>query len=158
AQASFDAQMDDLGYDKAFTSVVGDSPAALGNRIAAAMIAYGQSDGSNEGAGSCHPDDTGYVAQNPPLGFGFPGVGALFDPNHWQPLGFDYLVTQNGIIIGQAVQRFVGVGWGNVRPFALTVDDVDPSTGLYLNPGPPPQLGGVGDDIVKAAMGEVVQY
>ena len=31
---SFDAKMDELGYDRRFTSTAGDSPAALGNRIA----------------------------------------------------------------------------------------------------------------------------
>jgi hypothetical protein len=60
SQAAFDAQMQELGYDASFTSTSGDSPAALGNRIAAAVIAYGASDGANEGAGLCYPDDTGY--------------------------------------------------------------------------------------------------
>src|SRR3989441_85997 len=36
SQAAFDARMDALGYDRTFTSTVGDTPAALGNRIAAA--------------------------------------------------------------------------------------------------------------------------
>src|SRR4029453_15574376 len=67
SQAAFDAQMQELGYDAGFTSTSGDSPAALGNRIAAAVIAYSESDGSNEGAGLCYPDDTGYLPVNPEL-------------------------------------------------------------------------------------------
>ncbi len=49
SQASFDARMDALGLDRAFTSVEGDSPAALGNRIAAAAIAFGANDGAQRG-------------------------------------------------------------------------------------------------------------
>jgi hypothetical protein len=152
SQAAFDAQMDALGYDKTFTSTSGATPAALGNRIAAAVIAFGQTDGANEGSGLCYPDDTGYASANPPLVFKLPGVGQLVDANRWQPLAFDYLVLQNGIVIGGAVQRFIGVGWNDVRPFALTPAQVTPATGLYLDPGPPPQLGGVGDDVLKAAI------
>src|SRR3989442_207192 len=99
SQALFDAQMDALGYDRSFTSTDGDSPAALGNRIAAAVIAYGQTDGSNEGVGLCYPDSTGYFPVNPPLIFKLPGAGDIIDPNRWQPLAFDYYVTQNGIPI-----------------------------------------------------------
>ncbi len=157
-QLALDAQMTALGYDAAFTSTFGPSPAALGNRIAAAVIAYGQSDGSNEGEGRCYPDNSGYSPVNPPMIFGFPGVGDLIDPNRWQPLAFDYYVTQNGIIIGQMIQRFIGVGWGDVTPFALRPSDAEPGTGLYLNPGYPPQLGSFGDETVKTAIAEVIRY
>ena len=157
SQADFDAQMDALGYDRTFVSTEGDSPAALGNRIAAAVIAYGQGDGSNEGVGLCYPDDTGYAPVNPNLIFKLPGAGSLVDPNRWQPLAFDYFVTQNGIPIGRQVQRFVGVGWGDVRPFALVPEDVNPATGLAIDPGPQPRLGGPGDQVVKDAMVELIR-
>jgi len=158
AQAAFDAQMDQLGFDKNDTSTVGDSPAALGNRIGEAAINYGMGDGSNEGPGRCYPDDTGYSPLNPELIFKLPGVGNIIDPNRWQPLAFDYFVTQNGIPIGQSIQRFVGVGWGDVKPFALMPVDADPTSGLYFDPGPQPRLGGVGDDIVKAAMAQNILF
>src|SRR5207249_3297649 len=157
SQAEFDAQMDALGYNKTFTSTQGDSPAAVGNRIAAAVIAYGQTDGSNEGLGLCYPDDTGYLPVNPELIFKLPGVGHIVDPNRWQPLAFDFFVTQNGIPIGQAIQRFVGVGWTDVIPFALSADDVSDPSGLYLDPGPQPHLGGLGDEVVKDAMVELIR-
>ena len=150
SQAAFEAEIRALGFDPAFTSTEGDSPAALGNRIAAAVIREGQTDGANEGAGLCFPDDTGYFALNPPLIFKLPGAGDVLDPNRWQPLAFDFLVTQNGIPLGAGVQAFAGVGWGRVRPFALEPSDRNPLTGLYLDPGPHPHLGGVGDDVVKA--------
>ncbi|OLD65502.1 MAG: hypothetical protein AUI47_01885 [Acidobacteria bacterium 13_1_40CM_2_68_5] len=157
SQAAFDAQMDALGYDRTITTTEGDSPAALGNRIAAAVIAYGQTDGSNEGVGLCYPDDTGYAPINPELIFKLPGVGPLVDPNHWQPLAFDFFVTQNGIPIGQSIQRFVGAGWGDVKPFALGPEDVDAGTGLHLDPGPQPRLDGAGDAVVKDAMVELIR-
>ncbi len=157
SQGEFDAQMDALGYDKTFTSAEGDSAAALGNRIASAVIAYGQTDGSNEGVGVCHPDDTGYAPENAALIFKLPGTGFVIDPNRWQPLAFDYLVTQNGIPIGQSVQKFIGVGWADVKPFALSPEDVNPETGLPLDPGPPPHLRYVGDSIVKDAMVELIR-
>ncbi len=157
SQAAFDAQMAALGYDASFTSTDGDSPAALGNRIAAALIDFGRTDGSNEGIGRCYPDDTGYTPVNPELIFKLPGVGRIVDPNHWQPLAFDFFVTQNGIPIGQSIQRFIGVGWADVVPFALGPEDVNPDTGLALDPGPQPHLGGVGDDVVRAAMVELIR-
>jgi hypothetical protein len=171
AHLAFDAQMDALGYDKTFTSTEGDSPAALGNRIAALMIAYGQTDGANEGPGVCYPDDTGYAASNPTLIFKLPGNPDMFEPNHWQPLAFDFLVLQNGIIIGAAVQSFVGVGWGDVTPFGLTVGDIpEPDPGMacwtvpgvpqpYFDPGCPPQLASPeGDAAVKEAMLELIRF
>ncbi len=157
SQASLDAQMEGLGFDRSFTSTDGPSPAALGNRIAAAVIAHGQQDGSNEGAGLCYPDGTGYASVNPELIFALPDAGYLIDPNRWQPLAFDYFVTQNGIALGQAVQSFVGVGWGDVLPFALALADVGPGTGLYLDPGPQPRLGGIGEGVVKNAMLELIR-
>ena len=44
-----------LGYDVDFTSTAGDSPAAVGNRIAAAAIAFGLADGANEAGDYADP-------------------------------------------------------------------------------------------------------
>jgi hypothetical protein len=170
AHAAFNAQMDALGYDKTFTSTEGDSPAAVGNRIAAMVIAYGQGDGANEGPTLCYPDNTGYHASNSNLIFKLPGNPSMTDPNHWQPLAFDFLVLQNGIIVGAAVQAFIGVGWGDVLPFGMTAADIPPQTpGLpcwtvpgvpqpYFDPGCPPQLGNVGDAQLKEAMLENIRF
>jgi hypothetical protein len=156
SQAAFDAQMLALGHDPALTSTEGDTPAALGNRIAAAVIREGQADGAHEGPGLCYPNLTGYAAINPPLIFKLPGAGDVVDPNRWQPLAFDFQVTQNGIPIGASTQGFVGAGWGGVTPFALEPTDRSPGTGLFLDPGPPPHLGGAGDARVKAAIVELI--
>lgn len=149
AATQFDALMDELGYDETFTATSGgvDPPAELGNRIGAAVIAAGLADGSNEGGTPPYGDPT-YTALNPPMVVDLPGVlqpveenepaPELPEPNHWQPLSLDYLVLQNGIVVGAATQKFLGSAWGNVKPFAIeraTPEDV------YEDQGDPPALG-----------------
>jgi len=135
---SFDARLQALGYDKDFTSTTGDSPAAVGNRIGAAVLAYGLTDGANEV--DDYADTTGYVPVNAPLVVKNPGT-VMVDPNRWQPLTLDVAISQNGIPLPQT-QVFVGSRWENVKPFALTRSDPND---IYLDPGPQPMLGGVGD-------------
>lgn len=43
----------------------------------------------------------------------------MLEPNHWQPLALDVIITQNGIELPDKVQTYIGSHWGNVRPFAL---------------------------------------
>lgn len=170
-QAALDAQMDSLGYDKSFTSTVGSSPAALGNRIGQAYIALGLTDGANEGTDVCYGDDTDYFCSNPDLIFKFPGNPFMILPNSWQQLAFDNQVDQAGNVLGKSVQAFVGPGWGDVKPFALLPSDLpgdqeppaDCSTVLgvpkpYLDPGCPAQLGGVGDETLKRALVELIRF
>jgi hypothetical protein len=137
--ANFDARMDALGYDKTFTSTAGDIPAAVGNRVAAAALAYGATDGANDAADYA---DRSYTPVNDPLIVKLPGT-TMLDPNRWQPLALDFMVTQNGIPLPAKVQTSVGSQWGTVKSFAF-----DLSSNL---PPPPPQLGGVGDDLFREA-------
>src|SRR5262249_48926856 len=67
----------------------------------------------------------------------------MLDPNRWQALALDFIVTQNGIPQPGKVQSYVCPQWASVRPFAFTL------VGNY--PPPPPQLGGVGDKLYKDA-------
>jgi len=53
--SEFDDVMDSLCYPLTVTTTEGDSPAAVGNRIAAAVIAFGLTDGSNETLGYTDP-------------------------------------------------------------------------------------------------------
>jgi hypothetical protein len=145
-QETFDqltATMESLCYPIDFTSTEGDSPAALGNRIAAAVIAHGREDGSLERQRYA---DTDYRPVNEPLVVREPGAD-LRDPRRWQPLALDHLVAQNGLPVPGKVQTFIGSHWGNVDGFAL------PSArdGLPLDPGPPPE------DLASAAV-EVIRY
>ncbi|HET8653123.1 MAG TPA: FG-GAP-like repeat-containing protein [Gaiellaceae bacterium] len=125
--------MRSLCYRPGYTAQDGTAPAALGNRIAAAVIAQGREDGSLEAQ---HYVDPAYKAVNPPLVVKQPGA-PLHDPNRWQPLALDTQIAQNGLPLPSRVQRFVGPHWGHVRPFALPPS----ASGLPIDPGKPPQFG-----------------
>jgi hypothetical protein len=127
------ATMHSLCYRIGFTSVEGDTPAALGNRIAAAVIEHGRGDGSLE---RTRYVDARYRPVNDPMVVGEGGV-TMRDPNRWQPLALDQVVAQNGLPIPGGVQRFIGPHWGHVAGFALPAS----SDGLPMDPGPPPRLG-----------------
>ncbi|MFO1518386.1 MAG: vanadium-dependent haloperoxidase [bacterium] len=142
--SSFDNLMKHLGYDTAVTRLDGNSPAAVGNRVAAAVIAFGNSDGSNQAANYA---DLTYTPVNAPLIVKFPG-NAMSDPNRWQPLVLDVSFTQNGLPVPSGPQKFVGSQWGNVKPFALA---------QKIDAGPPPMLGASTDAEFKTQMLEVAQ-
>ena len=151
SQASFDALMESLGYDASIETTEGESAAALGNRIGQAVIAYGLSDGANEGPMLDYVDDTGYRPRNRSLVFELPGA-QMIRPNAWQPLAFDFFVFQNGIIVGEAVQEFLSPNWGKVAPFAMNPED-QAFPWVYFDPGLPPQLDGPGhDDYIAGAL------
>jgi hypothetical protein len=119
-------------------STEGDDPAALGNRIAAAVIAYGESDGALEDERYVSPE---YTPANDPLVVAEPGT-RMKDPNHWQPLALDKQLSQNGLPIPGQVQSFIGPHWGHVTSFALPPSD----QGTPIDPGPPPRLGDAATD------------
>lgn len=144
AQASFDHEMDAMQLDRGFESTEGDSAAALGNRIAAAVLAYGLGDGANEQ--NDYADPAGYAPVNEPL---FPALRGtvMADPNRWQPLSLEFAVTQNGIPLAVTLQTFIGSHWASVAPFALVAGD----------PGPPPLLGTATDAAFKDSALEVIR-
>jgi len=148
---NFDYWMRVLGHDPGVTTTAGGSAAAVGNRIGAAVIAHGLTDGSNEQAG--YADDTGYFPANDPLIVAQPGA-PMNDPNRWQPLALEFRIEQNGIPAPSNIQTYVGPHWGNVTPFALTREDPGD---IYVDPGAPPQLGGDGDHEFKQSGLQVVR-
>jgi hypothetical protein len=119
-----------LCYSPSFTRTAGPSPAALGNRIGAAAIAWGRRDGSLE---SLHYDDASYVPPNQPLVLNQAGA-AVHDATFWQPLALGTVAAHGLGAIPADVQTFVGGQWGGVRSFALP----RPANGLAIDPGPPP--------------------
>jgi hypothetical protein len=147
--AAFDELMNTLGYDVTKTDAGGASPAALGNRVAAAVIAFGDADGSNQAEN--YADDT-YSPVNAPLIVKFPG-NVMADPNAWQPLALDVTFSQNGIPVPNNTQKFIGSQWGGVRPFALGPMNAN---GSYIDPGPPPLLASTRDAEFKREMMEVL--
>jgi hypothetical protein len=133
-----EACMQALGLDPLDSSTVGNSPAALGNRVAQTLIDFGASDGANE-AGD-YTDDGSYFPANVPMLVQFSGTGGMADPNAWQPL------IPPGAF---GVQSFLTPFWSRVAPFAITRPSPNEP---YLDPGPPPLLGGDGDAELKQAM------
>lgn len=149
---SFDARMDALGYDKTYEGTVGSSPAALGNRIAVQVLAFGLSDGANE-AGEY--ENLFYEPLNPPVVPDLPGNPDIVDPNRWQPIALDFFIDQGGNVILGGYPDFLSPEWGQVTPFALTDDvlTIYQRDGfdywVYHDPGSPPHIAGVGDDYYK---------
>ncbi|MEM9380402.1 MAG: vanadium-dependent haloperoxidase [Planctomycetota bacterium] len=139
----YDDLMDQLGYDRTNSSTAGDSPAAIGNRIAETVLAYGATDNANEA------NDYGnrfYQPVNPPLVPEVPGNPTILDPNRWQPLALQFFIDQSGNVIPLGYPDFLSPEWGIVSNWALSDDDVriEERGGfhywLYKDPGPPPLI------------------
>ncbi|HET7646815.1 MAG TPA: vanadium-dependent haloperoxidase [Candidatus Limnocylindria bacterium] len=126
--------MDSLCYPLEVTTTEGDTPAALGNRIAASILAAVADDGSNE-AGGYAP--VGYEPVNPPLVVAGDQI-SMTDPNRWQPLQIEHMISQNGIPVTNGVQQAIGPQWGHVASFAIPPGGQD---GMPMDPGPPPAFG-----------------
>ncbi len=157
---ALDARMDALGYDRDVTSTDGDSPAALGNRIAATIIAHGLEDGANE------QEDYGnlfYEPLNPPLIVELPGNPEILDPNRWQPLALEFFIDQSGNPIPGGVPDFLSPEWGIVEPFSLSQQDLAVyhrdgfDYWVYHDPGPPPHIDGEGN-AYKEGFEQVVEW
>jgi hypothetical protein len=133
--------MASLCYRPDFASTEGTSPAALGNRIAEAVLAYGQTDGALEDE---RYKDPAYTPVNEPLEVAEPGA-TMTDPNRWQPLSLAKQLSQNGLPIPGSIQSFIGPHWGHVTSFALPPSE----TGTPIDPGPPPRLGEATDQAFK---------
>ena len=154
---NINAKMQELGYNINTTTTVGTTPAALGNRIAAKIIAWGLADGSNQQGGY---NDTSYTNPQPamvvlqggiPRGYGIP-YGT--DPNLWQPLAFDAAFTQNGLQ-ADLVQKYVGVTWLNTIPFAHTRSAPNIP---WIDPGPPSMLYVAGGTPSPAEVASDLEY
>ncbi|MCB2223952.1 MAG: vanadium-dependent haloperoxidase [Actinobacteria bacterium] len=147
----FDDLMESMCYPTYVTTTRGDDPAAVGNRIAATIITFGLSDGSNESNGY----QTGYRPVNGPLVVAESGT-VMDDPNRWQPLEIENMVSQNGILLTSGVQQFISPNWGHVAGFALP--DAGPD-GLPIDPGAPPLLGDpASDQAFKDNAVEVIRF
>ncbi len=144
------ARLVSLGYDPNVTTTEGDSPAAVGNRVAETVLGFCLHDGAREATGY---GDASYAAVNEPLILQFDGT-TMLDPNRWQPLAFDVAFTQNGLEASQ-IQTFVAPHWGDTRPFALRLQSDET---IYHDPGMPPQLGDSATDAAfKAGNVEVIR-
>ena len=148
----FDRLMQDLCYSIEVTTTEGDTPAALGNRIAGAILEAGMVDGSNEAEGYASP---GYDPVNPALTVDASGT-TLVDPNRWQPLQIENMISQNGVPLENGVQESIDPHWGYVVGFALPPAE---DTGVPVDPGDPPYVRDPEtDQEYKDAAVEVVAY
>ena len=145
SQGYYDGLMSTLNYDTAVTTTIGNTPAAIGNRIAQTILATTLGDGSNEA--NNYADNTGYAPTNVPMIVDHPSVTGPFNPaladvNRWQPLFVDSAFTQNGIV-GTDLQQYIGPHWGAVETFAMgkVGDNPGPHSWSAVDPGAPPQLG-----------------
>ena len=140
---AFDAKMAELGYDIGNTDTLGSTPAALGNRIAETVIAFGATDGANEANDYANQY---YAPVNPPLLPDLPGNPDIIDFDRWQPLSLDFFIDQSGNVIPGGFPEFLGPEWGAVTPFSLSLDDATIYNRdgfdyiVYHDPGPPPYL------------------
>jgi hypothetical protein len=156
--AALDARLLALGYSPAITTTVGNTPAALGNRIAADLLAWGLGDESNQ-AGSYY--DNTYPYTNPAMvvlsgrtnDVITGGIPAATDPNRWQPLAFSTAFTQNGLA-SERVQLFVGPTWLHTTPFSLTRTN---PTLPWIMPGEPSRFGTATDAAYKQGALEILR-
>jgi hypothetical protein len=125
----YDQFMVALGLDPMDDRVTGDDPVAVGNRIGFAVIDRFANDGANEA--NDYVDTTGWEPANPVMIVDVAGTN-VEDPDVWQQLNLGTAETQNGIVLDDSVQPYIGPQWQNVEPFAI---EKDPVTGLYSDPG-----------------------
>lgn len=104
-----------------------DTAEALGATVAARVLEGTADDGAAQGGGMP-------PAVNPPLPVSSPGA-PLVDPDRWQPLQLEAMVSQNGIPLEATTQSYLGWGWGGVTPFAPAAE----VAAAVADVGPPPR-------------------
>ncbi len=148
--AILDAKLAALGYSPLVTTTVGNTPAAVGNRIAALVLTRGRADNSHEEIDHASFPGT-YPDVNPALVVALPFNPTVLVPTRYQPLALSYFVDQNGIVVPGGFPAKVAPFWGFVTPFGLQPSDMDTARpGVYLNPPAPPVLNGIGDAAWRA--------
>jgi len=119
-------------YSADYVSTTGSSAAAIGNRVAASVIAAGRHDGSNEELHYAAPD---YTPENAPLIVAQSGT-TVHDATFWQPLALAQIAPKGLGGVPAKVQTFADAQWGGVKTFAGRVSAgappwSDPSSAAY---------------------------
>ncbi len=110
------AHMTSLGLDPCYTTTTTDSPGALGNAIAQAVLSSTYNDGANEA--NSYQDTTNWMPVNAPLVV-VAGGAPMVDPDQFQLLFIEGAISQNGLQLPNALQTYIGAHWGMVETFAL---------------------------------------
>ena len=150
--AAVDDKLTAMGYSTTTgqaPATAAATPAELGKRTGDAVLTWGAGDGNSL---TTYPQ-TYNAALNPnmavpllvfgydydfflgaarPLGFGIP---AATNPNYWQPLDLNVLLTPNGNLFPAGTQSFAGVQGLATTPFSLTrTDPLKPWIDLFGGP------------------------
>ena len=139
----YNSLMDSLGWDRTNTSTTGNSPAAIGNRIAERVLSFGFADNSNESADYANAS---YQPINPPLVPDVPGNATMVDPDRWQPLSLQFFIDQSGNVIPFGYPDFLSPEWGIVSNWCMDDAEVNIETRddfqywLFKDPGAPPTI------------------
>lgn len=148
----YDLLMDTLGYDKSNVSLVGNDPAAVGNRIAHRILEFGATDGSNQDNGY---ENLYYEPINEPLIPSLPGNPTLLHPNRWQELSLSFFIDQSGHPVPDGYPPFLSPEWGNVKRFCMSDHDVTIAERdgdlykVFKDPGAPPYYLENADDLYR---------
>ena len=156
--ATLDAKMAALGYSTAVTTTVGNSPAAVGNRIALQLMDIAYNDNSHEEIDHASYPGT-YLDLNPALIVALPFNPTVLYPTRYQPLALSFFVDQNGNPVPGGYPAKVAPFWGFVTPFGLQPSDMDPARpGVLLAAPQPPVLNGIGNDTWRAGHEGVLHF
>ncbi len=162
-----------LGYDTNNVSRDTNTPAGVGNSVYDAVSAWFINDGSRQTNGTPFP------LANPPVAYPDYPVGnarryqflngmmnpfahgttdgtnnTLVDVNVWQRLIVANAIDQNGFP-QNPLQGYAGAPWLWTRTFSLgRIDD----NKAWIDPGPPPYLGGAASADFKSNLAEVIRY
>jgi len=152
--AALDARMVLLGYPTNNISRDTSTPAGLGNTVYDAVSAWFLDDGARQRQAyvDLPAAQGGYAPVNDYLNTGYSGI-TVVDVNRWQPLEVANAVDQNGLPTGP-LQTFLGSQWLGVRPVGL--ERTDP-TRPWIDPGPPPRLGGDSEAEFKSNIVAVIR-
>ena len=144
--------MDSLCYPLDVTTTAGDSPAAIGNRIA-------KTDHGDRAERRLQPGErlrgARLRAGQPARWLSRSRGRRCSTPTAGSPSQLAHMISQNGIPIENGVQQAIAPHWGHVTSFALPAAGAD---GVPIDPGPPPLLGTATDQAYKDAAVAIIRY
>jgi hypothetical protein len=158
----YDALLQSYGVSPTDTHDVGNDPVAVGNRIAASIIAGTYEDGANQAGNYANRV---YAPVNPAMVVAVSGNPNMPYPSRWQPLALNSYVDQQGNVIPTGFPAFQAAEWGWVTPFGMRPDadrnyHLRDSTSwpVWMDPGAPPEFMGAGNASFRKGMEVVLRW